>query len=309
MQVRPYRDLNDVVDGVVVTFVDITERKKSEATRALLAAIVESSQDAIIGHDLDGVVTSWNEGAEALYGFTAAEATGRMLTALLQDPSFGNWQDMLERLGNGERIESFERCGSGKDGHAIDVAITMSPVRQADGRIVGASLVARNVGERKAAEQRAALLLGELDHRVKNILAIVTAVISQTLRFSETPAAFASEVEGRVLAIAKAHSLLTESGHGGILLSALIATELAPFDHGTGPDTANVSVSGPDVDLTPMAGLALAMAVHELASNAAKYGSLSTAAGRLVVAWEIAPAAEGPVLTLTWAESRDYART
>ncbi len=303
MQVRPYRDLNDVVDGVVVTFVDITERKKSEATRALLAAIVESSQDAIIGHGLDGVVTSWNEGAEALYGFTAAEATGRMLTTLLQDPSFGNWHDMLERLGNGERIESFERCGSGKDGHTIDVAITMSPVRQADGRIVGASLVARDIGDRKAAEQRAALLLGELDHRVKNILAIVMAVISQTLRFSETPAAFASEVEGRVLAIAKAHSLLTESGHGGILLSALIATELAPFDHSTGTGTGNVSVSGPDVELTPRAGLALALAVHELASNAAKYGALSTAAGRLVLAWEIAPAAEGPMLTLTWTES------
>ena len=299
MQVRPYRDLNDMVDGAVVTFVDITERKKSEETRALLAAIVESSQDAIIGHDLDGVVSSWNAGAEALYGFATDEAIGRRLTTLLQDPLIGDWPHMLERLRNGERIENFERSVTGKDDRVMDVSITMSPVRQVDGRIVGASLVARDVGERKAAEQRAALLLGELDHRVKNILAIVTAVISQTLRFSETPEAFAREVEGRVIAIAKAHSLLTQSGHGGILLSTLVATELAPFDHG--PD--HVSVSGPEVELTPRAGLALAMAVHELASNAAKYGALSTAAGRLTVAWEIGPSTDGPVLTLAWTEA------
>ncbi len=300
MQVRPYRDVNDVVDGAVVTFVDITERRKSEQTRALLAAIVESSQDAIIGHDLDGVVTSWNAGAEALYGFTADEAIGRILSTLLRDSLLGDWPDMRERLSNGEQIASFERSGTDKDGRAIDVAITLSPVRQAGGRIVGASLVARDVGERKAAEQRAALLLGELDHRVKNILAIVMAVISQTLRFSETPEAFAREVEGRVVAIAKAHGLLTNSGHGGILLSALVATELAPFDHGNG----NVSVSGPDVELTPRAGLALAMAVHELASNAAKYGALSAAEGRLAVTWEIvASAGEELVLTLAWSEA------
>ncbi len=300
MQVRPYRDVNDLVDGAVVTFVDITERRKSEATRALLAAIVESSQDAIIGHDLDGVVTSWNAGAEVLYGFGADEAIGRMLSTLLRDPLLGDWPDMRERLRNGERIETFERSGTDKHGRAIDVAITLSPVRQADGSIVGASLVARDVGERKAAEQRAALLLGELDHRVKNILAIVTAVISQTLRFSETPEAFAREVEGRVVAIAKAHGLLTNSGHGGILLSALVDTELAPFDHGNG----NVSVSGPDVELTPRAGLALAMAVHELASNAAKYGALSAAEGRLAVTWQIAASAgEESVLTLAWSEA------
>ena len=304
MQVRPYRDLNDVIDGAVITFVDISERKKHEQARSRLAAIVESSQDAIIGHDLDGLVTSWNDGAERLLGVAAGAAVGRAMPALLRNALPWDWAQLLSMLRGGERLPAFECVGSaGAGGPAVEVSVTVSPVRQADGRVVGVSVVARDISARRAAEQKAALLLGELDHRVKNILAIVSAVISQTLKTTATPQAFADEVNGRVQAIAKAHSLLTQSGHGEVSLRAILDTELAPYDRGAG----TVSVTGQDIALTPKAGLALAMAVHELASNAAKYGALSAAAGRLTVAWTILAsaraAATAPALTLTWAES------
>jgi two-component system, chemotaxis family, CheB/CheR fusion protein len=153
--------------------------------------------------------------------------------------------------------------------------------------------------ERKAAEHRAGLLLGELDHRVKNILAIVSAIVSQTLKTSLTPEAFAGEVEGRIKAIAAAHGLLTEAGAGAMSLHAILATELAPYDRGNG----NLVLNGPDIALTPRAGLALAMAVHELASNAAKYGALSTSLAHLEVAWKVTDNGDDRTVRLTWTET------
>ncbi|WP_429645708.1 CheR family methyltransferase [Skermanella aerolata] len=298
MRVQPYRDLNNVIDGAVVTFIDITERRRHEQARSLLAAIVESSQDAIISFDLDSVVTSWNAGAERLYGYNASTAIGQSMTKLLPGTLPDDWEHLLTRLEAGERIAHFDSTRSGGNGRSVDVSITISPVMEGGGRITGASLVARDVSERKAAERRTALLLSELDHRVKNILAIVSAVVSQTLKTSITPEAFAAKLEGRIKAIAKAHSLLTREGHGEMSLRTMIVTELAPYDRGEG----NVEIDCPDVALSPNAGLAMAMAVHELASNAAKYGALSTTTGRLRVKGEIATGPKYSTLTLTWME-------
>jgi two-component system, chemotaxis family, CheB/CheR fusion protein len=114
------------------------------------------------------------------------------------------------------------------NGHWIAVSVTISPIRDADGRVAGASVVARNISERRAAEQKTSLLLGGLDHRVKNILAIVSAVVSQTVKSSTTPEAFDAEIEGRVQSIAKAHTLLSQAGQSEMALRALTMTELAP---------------------------------------------------------------------------------
>ncbi len=299
MQVRPYRGTNNTIDGAAITFVDISERKRHEQARSELAAIVELSQDAIISHDLDGTITSWNAGAELLYGYKAAEAIGRSMPKLLDGNLPDRWPQMLARLRHGEQIEHFDTVRIAKGGRSIDVSIKVSPVRGRDGRIAGASVVARDISERRAAEQKTALLLGELDHRVKNTLAIVSAVVSQTLKTSATPEAFAAEIDGRIRAIAQAHSLLTRTGQGAMSLRAVVTTELAPYDRGDGA----IAVTGGEFALTPKAGLAMAMAIHELASNAAKYGALSTASGRLAVAWKIAAHSADRTLTLTWAES------
>jgi two-component system, chemotaxis family, CheB/CheR fusion protein len=154
------------------------------------------------------------------------------------------------------------------------------------------------IGERKRAEEQTFLLLGELDHRVKNILSIISAVITQTLKTSSSPGAFATAMEGRIAAIARAHSLLTEGGRGALSLRDLVLTELEPFDRAG----QNISVTGPSVALTPRAGLALAMAIHELAGNAAKYGALSTATGKLTVAW-LLDQEESAMLNIQWVES------
>ncbi len=299
MQIRPYRDLNNVIDGAVITFVDISERKKHEQARSRLAAIVESSQDAIVSHDLDGVVTSWNVGAEQLLGYSSSEAIGQSMPLLLEGALPDDWAHVLAKLQQGEPIAHFESVRGAKDGRSIEVSVTISPVREGDGRVAGASLVARDISERKAAERKAALLLGELDHRVKNILTIVSAVVTQTLKSTSTPEAFAVEVKGRIQAIAKAHGLLTQSGEGEVSLRAIVTTELAPYDRGKG----NLAITGADVTLTPKAALALAMAVHELASNAAKYGALSTTSGRLTVTWDVVDGAGKPALTLAWTET------
>ena len=217
VRIRPYRDLNNVIDGAVITFTDISERKQHEQARALLAAIVESSQDAIISHDLDGIITSWNAGAEELFGHPACQAVGRSISMLLAEALSDDWAGMREKLEQGEQIARFESASVLRNGHSIAVSVTISPIRDADGRVAGASVVARN-SARRAAEQKTSLLLGELDHRVKNILAIVSAVVSQTVKTSTTPEAFAAEIEGRVQSIAKAHTLLSQAGQGEMAL-------------------------------------------------------------------------------------------
>jgi two-component system, chemotaxis family, CheB/CheR fusion protein len=299
MQIRPYRNQNNLVDGAVLAFVDLSERKKHEKARARLAAIVDSSQDAIISKDLAGIVTSWNEGAEKLYGYTAAEAIGKPLPLLLRESLPDRWPILIARMKQGEAIAQFDSAWTAKDGRQVEVSMTLSPVRASDGAIVGASVMARNISERKAAERRAALLLAELDHRVKNILAIVSAVVSQTLKANLPPVVFAAEVEGRLKAIAKAHSLLTTSGHGEVSLRDILTTELAPYNRGDG----NLTTAGPDIWLTPKAGLTLAMAIHELASNAAKHGALSIPSGRLKVEWGTTGSAQSVALTLAWLET------
>ena len=299
MRVRPYRDLNNVVDGAVVTFVDISERKQHEQARTRLAAIVESSQDAVIGHDLQGVITSWNGGAEQLYGYPAAEAIGRPLSMLLPEGAADDWPQVLARLQGSERITQFDSTRVARNGRTIDVSVTISPMREADGRVSGASVVARDVSERRKAQHKASLLLGELDHRVKNILAIVSAVVSQTPKHGATPEAFAAEVQGRIQAIGQAHGLLTQAGQGEVGLRALVETELAPYGRAAG----HVSIEGGDMALTPRAGMALALAIHELASNAAKYGALSVPSGRLAVAWTIAGDPGSRTLALMWTET------
>ncbi len=300
MQIRPYRNARNVISGAVVTFVDISAHKLHERDRAKLSAIVESSEDAIIGHDLDGRITSWNAGAESIYGYGHEEALGQPMTKLLSPTQEDEWPKLLAKLRRGEVIRHFDSARTTKDGRVIDVSLTISPIKDSGGAIVGASAVARDISDRKRAEQQSALVLSELDHRVKNILAVVTAIIQQTLEVAESPAEFATTVVGRIQAVAKAHSLLTYDGRGGTLLGAIVETELAPYVGAPG----RVTIGGEKVTLTPRACLSLAMAVHELTTNAVKYGALSVAKGRLSVTWDHIGGVGHTVLRIVWAESR-----
>jgi two-component system, chemotaxis family, CheB/CheR fusion protein len=138
---------------------DVTERKEAEMAISRLAAVVESSEDAIIAIDLDGVIASWNQGAERLYGYTAQEAVGRPITMLIPPDRSGEEESFPERLRRGESIESFETVRRRKDGSAVNVSLTVSPVKNDQGELIGTSKIARDITERKRAEEeiRAAL--------------------------------------------------------------------------------------------------------------------------------------------------------
>ena len=141
---------------------DITERKQAEEATAHLAAIVTSSEDAMISKNLDGVITSWNYGAQRLFGYTAEEAVGRPVTMLVPPDRLAEEPKILERLRRGERVEHFETVRVAKDGSRLDISLTISPLKDATGRTVGASKVARDITERKRAEESLARSHAEL---------------------------------------------------------------------------------------------------------------------------------------------------
>ncbi len=296
LRMRPYRDLNNVIGGVSITLVDISDRRRLERDRAHLAAIVASSEDGIVSHDLDGL-TSWNSGAEKIYGYGLAEVIGMPMSMLLADEQRNDWPVHLARLRTGEPITSLDVSRMTKDHRQVHVSLTISPIRDNNGVIVGASAVARDIAERKVAEERANLLMAELDHRVKNILSVVSSVVSQTLRSGGPQETIAGEIEGRIMAIARAQNILTD--HGGVdgSLRALIETEIKPFDHGR-----SINLTGPEVALKAKASLPVALAVHELATNAAKYGGLSTESGQLDVSWQVTGTRSEPYLEIDWRE-------
>ena len=301
MRIRPYRTVDNVIDGVVITFVDITERKRHEELGARLAAIVESSQDAIIGHSLDGIIASWNAGAEAIFGYAADEAIGKSLSILLPDNHRHDVSRLLDALKRGERVEHFEIDQITKTGKQIDVSLTVSPVKDTDGKMIAASTIAREFTERKLAENHKNLLIAELDHRVKNTLAIITSLIAQTVRTTESPETFAAVIGGRIQALSRVHHLLTQTKWDQAELREVVDAELAPY---RAEKKDNVAVNGSEhILLTPKATLALALALHELATNAAKYGALSAPKGRVEVTWSVLSAAEGLRLVIEWIES------
>ncbi|MGH9666913.1 MAG: PAS domain S-box protein, partial [Bryobacteraceae bacterium] len=162
----PLEGPDATVAGVCGIATDITERKRLESAAMHLAAIVESSSDAIVSKDLDGIITSWNEGAERIFGYAAAEAVGQPISLLAAPDRPNEMPEILAKIRRGERVQHYDTRRRRKDGRIIDVSLAVSPVRNAEGRIVGASKVAREITGRKQAEQeRAALLSREREAR------------------------------------------------------------------------------------------------------------------------------------------------
>jgi PAS domain S-box-containing protein len=274
------RDASGRTIGAVNMLVDISERKRTERAAQLLASIVESSDDAIVSKDLNGTITSWNASAQRLFGYTAEEAVGQHISLLIPLERRDEVSRILERIRRGERIDHYETVRRRKDGRLVDISITVSPVKDTSGRIVGASKIARDIGERKRDEERIRLLVREVDHRAKNLLALVQATVH--LSQGETPGQLKAAIEGRLRAIGSAHSLFAQSRWEGANLKTLVEQELAPFSPNRG---GRVFFDGPDVTLEPGAAQSFAVVLHELTTNAAKYGALSGAVGVVRVAW------------------------
>ena len=298
---HPIRDRSGKVAFLNPTGIDITERKRVEAELVdseqrlrWLASIVESSDDAIVSKNLDGVITSWNSGAERIFGYTAAEAVGQPITIVIPKDRHDEERTILTRIRRGERIDHFETVRQRKHGSLIVVSLTVSPVKNAEGKIVGASKIARDITEQKRNRDHIATLAREAEHRSKNLLANVQAAVN--LSKSGTVEGLKEAIEGRIQALANVTSLFVESRWIGAELSAIAERELAPYSTADGR---RVTVNGPQVLLEPDAAQAIAVTLHELATNAAKYGALSVAEGRLDVRWSHEA---GGQLQLCWTE-------
>ena len=290
LSISPTRD-----GGLSVYFRDISARKRVEEVEGWLAAIIESSDDAIVSKNLESIVTSWNTGAERLFGYKAEEIIGKPITILFPEDRKDEEERILARIRQGERVEHFESTRQRKDGSLVEVSLTISPIKDAQGRIVGASKIARDITRHKEAERLQRLLVHELNHRVKNILATVQAVARQTFNSRQSGDTVRQTFEARLLALSKAHDLLTRENWDGASLSQVVAEVLSPYHRD------RFETGGPDVRLTPKMALALTLALHELATNAAKYGALSAPSGRIAITWRV-QADDPPHLILRWQE-------
>jgi PAS domain S-box-containing protein len=244
------------------------------------AAVIEFSHDAIITKNLDGIITSWNAGAEHIFGYKPEEAIGKPVNILIPADHENEESTILERIRRDERIDHYETIRVRKDGAPLDISLTISPVKDAAGKIIGASKIARDITARKQAEAQIKYLASEAEHRTKNILATVQATVQLT--HADSVVEFKKSVEGRLHALANVHRLFVESRWAGAELHELVSEELAPYRRGDGT---RISLEGPKLLLEPNAAQTIAVVCHELATNAAKYGALSVSDGRIAVAW------------------------
>ncbi|NRF07691.1 sensor histidine kinase [Agrobacterium pusense] len=270
---------------------------------AFLAAIVESSDDAIVSKSLDGIITTWNLSAERLFGYTAAEAVGRPITILIPEDRSDEEPAIIARMKAGERVEHFETVRRRKDGTLIDISLTISPIRQSDGKIIGASKIARDISERKRITEHQNMLLREMHHRVKNLFAITGSIITLAARTAHTPEELAEGMKNRLISLSHAHQMtlppfsgLAQSTDQTTTFFTLLTHLLSPFE---GRDTRRWHLHGEDTPISADRLTSLALLFHEYATNAVKYGALSASEGRL----DITLTPEPGCFQIEWLES------
>jgi PAS domain S-box-containing protein len=293
----PLKDESGRVIGAINLLIDATDLKQAEIESARLAAIVVSSDDAIVGKTLDGCVTSWNAGATRIFGYEPKEMIGQSIIKIIPPELRQEEDEILAKLKRGEHIAHYETVRLAKDGRRLNISLSVSPVLDKTGRIIGASKIARDVTEKKRVEAIQRVLIEELNHRVKNTLAMTQAIASQSLRHARSASDFVESFTGRVQALAKAHSLLTDRKLEGAELTELVREQVT-----LGVADQRVICSGPMVILGAQPAIHLALVLHELATNARKYGGLSVPQGRLSVKWEVHSSGSRTLL-LDWTES------
>jgi PAS domain S-box-containing protein len=286
------RQAADLIERVQVE----TALRESEQRLRWLASIVESSNDPIISTN-EHVITTWNGAAERLFGYTSDEVIGRPIAILIPPDRRDEQCTIFERIIAAERIENFETVRLRQDGSSVDVSLTISGVKDAEGKIAGASAIYRDITRRKRAEAHEKILMAELDHRVKNVLSRVDMVLMASRNGSSSIDEFTRSVKGRIQSMAAAHSLLSQKGWRGVGLEELVRNQLAPY-----ASHANITIHGTDVILTPAAIQAMGMVLHELVTNAAKYGAFSVPTGSVAVSWECKPNGHSANLVFAWRE-------
>jgi PAS domain S-box-containing protein len=284
--------------GLSVYFRDISERRRAEETLRQYAVLVESMTEGVSLSDEHGIIVYTNPAEDEMFGYGLGELIGRHVTA----------QNAYEPGENSRRVEAViaelkakgfwegEWRNRRKDGSEFITASRITAI-ELNGRPHWLC-VQRDITEAKRAEEHQRLLINELNHRVKNTLTTVQSLATQTFKNEHENAASRLTFEGRLFALAVAHDVLTKEQWEGAELRDIVSEALAPYTQG---DDARFEINGPEVRLPPRMALAIAMALHELATNAVKYGALSVASGRVVIDWKTT-SGRPKYLTLRWQE-------
>ncbi len=280
-----FNEVGELV-GAVNMLVDISERKSAELASQRLAAIVESSDDAIISKDTNGIITSWNGGAQHLFGYREHEVIGKPVTILIPSDRQDEEPEILSRIRRGERIEHYETIRQRKNGSLVEISLSVSPIVDSSGKVVGASKIARDISDRRHAEEQKDLLLGEMNHRVKNLFALAGGLVNLSARGAASVPALVSDLQGKFVALSRAHSLTLSGADTNpdqiTTLHTLIAAVTEPY-HREGTSEPRIVVSGPDIQLGRSAITNIALLLHEFATNALKYGALVDPSGQVQI--------------------------
>ena len=312
VNIEPLCNARGELVGAVHCMVDVSDRGRMTAAleesrrhareqEQRLAATYEHAAIGIAEVTPDGHFVRVNEAICAITGRSREELMGGKLFRFTHPDDVDADREAFRKQAAGElQFYSMEKRFRRPDGREIWIAVRSSPVRSADGSLLYFVRVVQDINERKQAELRQKLLVDELNHRVKNTLATVQSLASQTAGSTANPKDFSIAFEGRLIALSKAHDQLTRHHWENAELRELLSGSLAPYA-ATAPE--RVVLRGEDLVLRPREVLTLAMAVHELTTNAAKYGALSLSGGSVEVRWEPLQTDSRKMLRLEWRES------
>lgn len=279
-----------------------TELQAAKVDPRLLHAAMEATNEAILitsaNLETPGPHIEYaNPAFLRMTGYETHEVIGQT-PRILQGPQTdrGILRCMRAALGAGEAFQG-EAVNYRKDGSTYIVEWLITPVRAGDGEITHWVSAQRDISERRAAEDRQALMVRELHHRVKNTLAIVQAVHNATVRSSQSVAELTRAFSGRIASLARTHALISEDVSQSVTFEGLVRSELKPYGEG-----GRLRLEGPDVVLPSELAVPVSMALHELTTNALQYGSLAVPTGRLEVKWTIEGDQERRILHWTWEE-------
>jgi PAS domain S-box-containing protein len=272
------------ITGHAVTFAEVTERVRNEAAEQnerAARAVIASANEAVLVCDLEGTITHANAAVDIVY---AENPIGQSFAEIIplvfhEAPGILQADGLIATVAGGTPLQGIEASAPNAP-KVKDYLVSAAPLRIADDRISGIVITMVDLSRRKAAEKQQNLLIHELDHRVKNSLTLVLSICARTASTANTVAEFQKTFSGRIQALAATHTLLTEKSWTSLQLRDIVSYELAPYVE----ETANqVSIEDLDVAVLPRAAIAFGLIVHELTTNAVKYGALSQQGGRVTV--------------------------
>jgi PAS domain S-box-containing protein len=267
--------------------------------QAHLAAIVTSSPSAVVSLSPAGIIRTWNAAATSLFGYAEAEVVAWPIGILAADRAGADTDKLNARARAGSLVHE-DAVLRHKDGRLIEVSVSVAPMYDEARKLVGISAIISDIGERRARERHIEFLMREVSHRSKNLLAVVQAIAGQTARHSPSLEEFQDRFSQRIAAMARSQDLLVGSNWTGATVADLVRMQLAPFAEEA---SARIEVAGPRLELKPSAVLSITLALHELATNAAKYGALSVPDGRVAIDWALSgPETPEERFRMSWRE-------